>query len=232
MKRWKLRQAAALARALRPRKPTPLGALARGLAAGALGTGAQDVFFRATARWKPRPVELPPGEGKPDGQGENNVETVARRFTECMMMRGPLEGEAKQRAGTAVHYLFGAAWGALYGLWRESGRAPVSAFSLTVWMVGDNFLLPLFRLSAWPQHYNAATHAYAVLAHLAYGLGTAGAYALLRDLGRGPLVAIPALAVLQLRSWLRRTPPARLLRRAEPLPVRTFNQFLDRVALA
>jgi hypothetical protein len=232
MKRWKIRQALALPRALRPRKPTPLGALARGLLAGAAGTFAQDLFFRASARWAPRSVELPPGEGKPDGRDESSLETASRRLVECMMMRAPLRAEAKRRAATVLHYLFGAGFGGLYGLWRETARVPASIFGLTVWMVGDNLLLPLFRLAAWPQHYNAAIHAYAIQAHLAYGLGTAAAYALLRDVGPVPIAALPAVAAVQLRGWLRRTPPARLRRRFEPPPRRYFNQFLDRVALA
>jgi hypothetical protein len=233
MNRWKLRQAALLVRGLRPHKPGPLGALARGLVAGAAGAGVQSLFFRATAPVAPRPSQPPATETKPDGQDETNLETLSRRFAEGLMQRGPLEGAAKHRAASATHYLFGAVWGGLYAMWRESGRAPATLFGLAVWMLSDNFILPLFRLSAWPHRYSVKEHAYAAEAHLVYGLSTAAAYALLRDIGPDlPLEALPALAALQLRSWWRRTPPARLLHRDDPLPIRVFEQFVGRAALA
>jgi hypothetical protein len=232
-RRWKLRQAALLARGLLPHKPSPLGALARGLFAGAAGAGVQSLFFRATANVAPGQSEPSERETKPDGQDETELQTVSRRFAEGLMQRGPLEGAAKNRAASAAHFLFGAAWGGLYGLWRESGRAPASLFGLAVWMLSDNLILPLFRLSAWPHRYSLKEHAYAAEAHIVYGLSTAAAYALLRDVGPDlPLEALPALAALQLRSWWRRTPPARLMRRAEPLPVRFFEQLAQRAALA
>jgi hypothetical protein len=233
MTSWKLRQAALMLRGLRPHKPSPLGAFARGLVAGAAGAGVQSLFFRATSAAAPEPSQPPPREAKPDGSGESELQTLSRRFAEGLMLRGPLEGAAKDRAASATHYLFGAAWGGLYGLWRETARAPATIFGLAVWMLSDNVILPLFRLSAWPHRYSPKEHAYAAEAHIVYGLATAAAYALLRDIGPNlPLEALPALAALQLRAWWRRTPPVRLWRRNEPMPVRFFDQFVDRAALA
>src|SRR5207248_7512769 len=106
--------------ALRSKSPTPLGAFVRGLAAGALGAAAQSLFFMATRRWAPTPTRLPRQLRTPEqkAQSESSVETVARRTVEGLMKRGPLEDADKARAGSAVHYLFGAAWG-------EIGRAHV-----------------------------------------------------------------------------------------------------------
>jgi putative membrane protein len=166
---------------------TPLGALARGLIAGAAGSYAQDVFFKATARGAPRPPEgvFKPPEAKQ--QGELATVTLARRLSEGVLQR-PLADDAKGRAAAAVHYGFGSAWGGLYGLARESrpealsGTAWMVGFSALVWTVGDNLMLPALKLSAWPQAYPAKTHAYALAAHLAYGLGVWAAYeALLRS---------------------------------------------------
>jgi hypothetical protein len=161
--------------------PTPLGALWRGLVAGALGAGAQSLFFKVTRKLRPtpprktfRPPEL---EQK---LGEEATETVARRAT-ALAARPPLEGERKQRAGKAVHFGFGGVWGALWGLTRESyprviRPLGVAAFSAAVWLLSDNLILPMFRLAAWPQRYSLRTHAYALGAHLAYGAATAAAY--------------------------------------------------------
>ncbi len=219
---------------LRSRTPSPLGALVRGMVAGMAGAALQSLFFRATARWSPEPTSVAPANGgKPAReQSENTLETAGRRVVEGLMKRGPLRAAEKRRAATAVHYLFGAAWGGLYGLWRESGRSSGTAFGALVWLASDNLILPAFRLAGWPRRYRLAEHGYALQAHLAYGVGTAAAYALLRDVGAAPLAALPALIALQARAWALRTPPGRLLQRAQPWPKRFFNQFANRVALA
>jgi uncharacterized membrane protein YagU involved in acid resistance len=161
------------------RKKTPARAWIEGLIAGAVGAGVQSLFFRSTARIMPKPPKdafMPPEEEQHD---ESALETVARRAVEDLAQRGPLEARDKRHLGQAVHYAFGAAWGGLYGilrasyprrLWNVSG---VAAFSLGVWMLGDNVILPVFRLSAWPHRYPMRSHAYAVAAHLAYGAGVA-----------------------------------------------------------
>src|SRR4051794_4024075 len=125
-------------------RPSPLGALVRGLIAGAAGAAAQSLFFRATKRWTPKPTRLPKALHKPEPEAreETSLETVARRTVEGLMQRGPLSDEGKSAAGTAVHYLFGAAWGGLYALCRESFRTSPVLFGIGVWMASDNLLLP------------------------------------------------------------------------------------------
>jgi len=221
--------------ALRSKSPTPLGAFVRGLAAGALGAAAQSLFFMATRRWAPTPTRLPRQLRKPEqkAQSESSVETVARRTVEGLMKRGPLEDADKARAGSAVHYLFGAAWGGVYALCRESFRTPPALFGAAVWAASDNLLLPAFRVAAWPQHYSLEEHHYALQGHFAYGLATASAYAVLRDLGPVPLKALPALLALQAWAYWLRTPPMRLLTRRRPLPQRfLLGTIVQRAALA
>jgi hypothetical protein len=223
-----------LSRAAR-KAPSPLGALARGLVAGAVGAGVQSLFFLATKRWMPKPSEVPPELSKPEpeARGETSLETVARRTTEGLMQRGPLDAGTKQAASSAVHYAFGAAWGGLYGLARETTPVSPIGFGAIVWMASDNFLLPLFRLAAWPKHYSLKEHHYALQAHFAYGLGTAAAYAVMRDAGPMPLGTLPAVIGLQAWAWLLRTPPARLLRKTKPWPRRMLQgTLLQKAALA
>lgn len=220
----------------RKKAPSPLGALARGLAAGAVGSLAQSLFFKLTKQWAPTPTRLPAGVAKPEPEAkdESGLETVARRLTTGMMQRGPLDPVAKGNVGNGIHYAFGAVWGGLYGLWRESFRASSLGFGALVWMASDNLLLPLFRVSAWPNRYSLKEHHYALQAHLVYGLSTAAAYALLRNLGPVPLAALPAMAALQLRAWALRAPPAKLVQKvfAPSWTQQLVNPLLQKAALA
>jgi len=161
------------------REGTPIGALVRGLVAGTAGAGAQDGFFRATARLAPEaPRVFEPRD--PEQREETALETTARRLA-ALAGRPPLTREQKRRLARWVHYGFGAAWGALYGLGHESWRARrrwagVLGFSTAVWMLGDNLLLAALGLAAPPQKYPLRLHAYALAAHVAYGAAVAGSY--------------------------------------------------------
>lgn len=221
--------------AFRRKAPSPLGAVARGLVAGAVGAGAQSLFFLATKRLAPTPTKLPRALQKPEAKAKNesSPETVARRTVDGLMQRGPLSPEAKSRAGRAVHYLFGAAWGGVYALCRESFRTSPFLFGIGVWMASDNLILPAFRVAAWPHHYSLKEHHYAAHAHVVYGLSTAAAYALLRDLGPVPLTAVPAMLGLQIWAWLLRSPPARLIQRNQPWTQRFYQgSLVQKAALA
>jgi hypothetical protein len=217
------------------RAPTPLGALVRGLAAGAIGAGAQSLFFFATSRLRPEATRVPPELSRPEPQAldESRLETAARRTADGLMQRGPVDARVKTALGSMVHYGFGAAWGGVYGLARESMRMSSLGFGAFVWMASDNLILPAFRLAAWPRHYSVKEHHYALQGHFVYGLGTAAAYALLRDVGPLPLGTIPAMVGLQAWAWLLRTPPAKVLRKTQTWPQRVFHgTLLQKAALA
>lgn len=186
---------------------TPLGALVRGFVAGAVGSLGQDLFFAATKKIAPSSGSTPFEPPESEQQDEQATETVARRAFEGLMQRElPIE-EAK--AGRAVHYAFGAGWGGLYGLSAASAPtlatpAAGAAFGLLVWGASDDLLLPAFKLAAWPKHYPAKVHAYAIAAHLVYGAVTWLAFSALRPRNeraerergsaRGPTPEVPVTA--------------------------------------
>lgn len=184
---------------------TPLGALGRGLVAGAAGALAQNAFFKATERVSPetpKDVFSPP---EPAQREETPTQTVARRFIEQFMRRGPLSDEEQRQSAQVVHFLFGAGWGGAYALLRESfpifRTAPaIAGYSVGVWHASDNLLLPAFRLAAPASAYPARTHAYAVSAHLVYGFTVAGVYGALRlspwRLAAGALASLAARRLL------------------------------------
>jgi hypothetical protein len=183
------------------RKRSPVVALAEGLLAGALGAAVQTLFFSATRKLAPRPAKDAFTPPELEQRDERETETIARRAFEELAGRGPLSPEQKQLGGQLVHFAFGAGWGGLYGLARATWpqlRHPlgVGAFALTVWATSDNLILPAFRLAAWPQKYPPRTHAYAIAAHLAYGVGVAGAFTVVE---RAPWLAAAALGAIARR---------------------------------
>jgi len=191
---------------------SPLRAVGAGLVAGALGSLAQNLFFSATRKLAPEEPEgvfTPP---EPAQAHETKTQTVARRVAEGLARRS-IDQPKKELGGQLVHVAFGAGWGALYGLAfgpsrRLRGPLGALAFSLVVWAVGDNVVLPVFRLSAPPQAYPGKTHAYALAAHLAYGGAVWGAFELLRRASPSTVLAVAGAL------WTTRKLPAPLRRPA------------------
>ncbi|HEX8791864.1 MAG TPA: DUF1440 domain-containing protein [Polyangiaceae bacterium] len=184
---------------------TPVRAFLAGAAAGALGSLAQDAFFALTSRMQPKKRVAAFEPPEPEQRSETPAQTIARRAVEGMLGREFLEDE--WRAGRIVHYAYGSAWGAAYGLAAES-YAPVRtaagglAFGAALWMASDNLILPFFRLSAWPNRRSLAEHAYALAAHLVYGAAVWGAFEAARR--RPWWKALPILGA----AWSTRHVPA------------------------
>jgi len=86
--------------------------------------------------------------------------------------------QQKQTAGAVVHYAFGAAMGALYGVLSEV--APVTrkgfglAYATAVWLAADEILVPALKLSKPPNEYPLSKHVEGLGAHLVYGATTEG----------------------------------------------------------
>jgi uncharacterized membrane protein YagU involved in acid resistance len=206
-------------------RTSPLAAFCGGLVAGFLGSVAQNLFFASTKKLAPSssPQVFEPVE--PEQASETATQTVARRLTEQLARRGPLEH--RQLGAQVVHHAFGSGWGAAYGLVasslpRRSVLTSGLAFGTLVWLVSDDILLPAFRLSAWPQHYPVKTHFYALAAHAVYGLTVAATHAALERSSPEAQAALGSLWVTRrvpklLRPTARRW-AKRGLRRA--LPVR------------
>ena len=123
-----------------------------------------------------------------------------------------------------MHYAVGVRWGHVYGMIRESLPSVstplrVLGFSTVVWMVTDNGLLPLLRLSASPRAYPVKIHAYALAAHVAYGVGAWAAYEALRPV---------SWALASATWWALRA--QRKIQRALPRPLKPAARTLARAA--
>jgi uncharacterized membrane protein YagU involved in acid resistance len=179
-------------------RSSPLIAFAGGLVAGFLGSVAQNLFFASTKKLAPSssPQSFEPVE--PEQATETATQTVARRVTEQLARRGPIQH--RQLGAQVVHHAFGSGWGAAYGLIASSLARPGVltsglVFGTLVWLVSDDILLPAFRLSAWPHHYPVKTHLYALAAHAVYGITVAAAHAALERSSPAAQAALGSLWV-------------------------------------
>ena len=138
-----------------------LGTLARGALAGALGTllmtpvqllGLEPRSRRDHARWMPRRV----------------FTGVARRLG----FAHKTAGDERTALAGASHLAYGAAFGALYGLWRRrrGGSLPSGiGFGLAVWAGNYAGVLPALRIVPPPDEEDPSQTARLIAAHVVYG---------------------------------------------------------------
>jgi hypothetical protein len=165
-------------------KPTPLGAVARGLIAGAVGTAAMDLVWFARYRrggGTDKLVNWEFSSGLTDWESAPAPAQVAKRVMEGFLQR-EIPPERAPLINNVVHWSYGMLWGALYGIVAGSLRSRRTAYGLAlgpiVW--GSAYaVLPLAKLYKPMWEYDPGTLAKDLGAHMAYGAGTAGAFRLL-----------------------------------------------------
>jgi hypothetical protein len=161
---------------------SPLGALACGVAAGLAGTAALTAAQTAVAVRRGsslgEAVAPEPPESWEDAPAPGQV---GERFLGALFGRNPSPDHATA-VTTVVHWVYGAGWGAAYGIVQGSLRAGTfaagTAFSGLV--LGSAYtVLPAMRIYDKPWEYSPATLAQDAGYHLVYGLMVAGAFRLL-----------------------------------------------------
>lgn len=171
---------------VRARSPTvtPVGAVGRGLVAGAVGTAAMDTFLFARYRHS--------GGGSSAEEWESSAGVtswdkapapaqVGKRLVEGLFGIELLPTRARL-VNNVMHWAYGIFNGAQYGIVAESLPTPRIryglAFGATVW-ASDYVILPAAKLYQPIWKYNRGTLANDLSAHLVYGLATATALRLL-----------------------------------------------------
>ncbi len=154
------------------RIPRPFRGLAAGIAGGLIASFAMNQFQKA---WS---AVLPPPSGDPPA-------TVKAANKASRAATGePVDDANEKAAGNAVHYLFGGAVGAAYGLLAEylpSVRAGFgTAFGLASATLFDEVAVPAAGLAEGPDETPAATHTYGYASHLVFGGVTEGVRRLVR----------------------------------------------------
>jgi hypothetical protein len=170
---------------------TPVGALAGGLVAGAVGTLAMDLLL--FARYKRGGGKSGFREWELSAGIESWDQAPAPAQVGKRLIEGLFQVElADQRAplvNNLVHWGFGLLSGAPYGLVAGSLRAPRSWYGLPfgagVWATGY-VVLPLAKLYQPIWEYDARTLAGDLSAHLVYGLSTAAVFNALSRRTRRP----------------------------------------------
>ena len=113
-----------------------------------------------------------------ESAGGPATEKVAARLARPF---GVLLNERQRKTGgQIVHYAYGAAWGAAFGLFaRRVALPPIAAgcvFGAGLWLVSDELLVPAFKLSPPPRRFPLLTHGKALAAHLIYGAVAGGSF--------------------------------------------------------
>ena len=116
------------------------------------------------------------GESKPQSSsGEDATVKTASAISENVAGHHLTEDE-KKAAGALVHYAFGTAMGALYGVAAELNSKSATGwgipFGTAVWLGADEVAVPALGLSGAPADAPISTHASALAAHVVYGLTT------------------------------------------------------------
>jgi hypothetical protein len=170
----------------KPRSPimTPLGAVARGLAAGALGTAAMDTYL--FARYHHSGGQRSAAEWESSAGVTNWDQAPAPAHVGKRLIEGLFDTELPptraRLVNNAMHWAYGIFNGAQYGVVAGSLSTPRIRYGIpfgaTVW-VSDYVILPAAKLYKPIWDYDAKTLANDLSAHLVYGLGTAAALRLL-----------------------------------------------------
>ena len=154
-----------------------------GMAAGAVGGLVGTWAMSEVQRLSTRAVDGDPPEsagGRHDARDwqerserQNSNELTAQAIAGYLVGRR-LTQEELRLAAPLVHYLFGAAVGAIYGAYAEHRRADVSgaAFGTTVWLAADEIAMPLLGLSDSTARRPIEMHLQSLVAHLVYGAAT------------------------------------------------------------
>jgi len=182
--RWREPPGVAPARSVRPSKMTPIGAVAGGLVAGAVGTMAMDALWFARyrrgggdsgfARWEF-------SSGLSGWEEAPAPALVGKRLIEGLFAR-TIPPTRAALVNNITHWAYGMLGGAQYGVVAGSLRRPRIRYGVpfgsSVWATGYA-VLPAAHLYKPIWQYDGETLAKDLSAHLVYGLGTAAAFRLI-----------------------------------------------------
>jgi hypothetical protein len=143
--------------------PDPLRGALAGLVGGLVASAAMNGF---QAAWQAAAGSSTAGRGEP--ATVQAAEKLAQSVGEA-----PIPEQSKSAAGNTVHYAFGAALGALYGLAAEYvpsvTAARGAAFGIGSMLLFDDAAVPAAGLGEPPTESSLRAHAYSAASHLVYG---------------------------------------------------------------
>ncbi len=161
---------------------SPLAVIVKGALAGAAGTAVMTAFTQRAPQLMERagmPVPEPPVPPHDPDAPSSPTEELAERVTE-----GQLPTEQRAAAGEAIHWAYGAGWGAYFAVMQSTFRPPSllhgTFLAGLLTLVAARFVP---RLGLTPPPRTREELVVSASSHLVYGLTTAIAYRVL-NLGR------------------------------------------------
>ena len=152
---------------MRDRSPSIYRGLLFGAIAGAVASWAMNEFQNVLSRSNCQRLQP-----RTSGESEDATMKAADRLAHVLHFR-PLTHEEKAKAGPVMHYAFGSAMGALYGLTNEyfpqAHAGFGTLFGTLLFAVADETVLPLAGFSGKPTEYSVSSHVRALASHLVYG---------------------------------------------------------------
>jgi hypothetical protein len=165
---------------MRPRNP--LGVIVRGALAGLAGTVVLNMTMNLGIRLAEEEGKIPGRRGQPllgtKPGGEAPTEIVVERVAE-RVLEEPIDEVTKRKAGRALYWGYGAAWGALYGILQSSFRLPAMQHGLVFGgFVGlvNSTIIPAARIGPSLDELPKRIAVVQMGAHLLFGLVTSFAY--------------------------------------------------------
>ena len=162
---------------------SPLGAVARGVLAGAAGTAAMTAWQELAAKLQSSGEEGESSSEAPNDPWEEapTPAKVAKRIGEGVFHED-VPAEKIEFLSNAMHWGYGTTWGTAYGLAAgTAGRSTIRgglAFGTGVWLFSYAQLVPM-EFYEPPWKYPPKELALDLSYHLVYGVTTALAYGLL-----------------------------------------------------
>jgi hypothetical protein len=161
---------------------SPLAVIVKGALAGAAGTAVMSAFMERAPELMERVgvgATEPPSPPKDPDAPESPTEELAERVTE-----GALSGEERSVAGQAIHWGYGAAWGAYFAVIQSTFRpSPIThgAFLGGLMTIVATKVVP--RLGLTPEPRSREELISSTASHVVYGVATGLVYQIL-NLGR------------------------------------------------
>lgn len=151
--------------------------LARAAVVGvASGLAAAAVMNRFQALWNSVASQLQPQE---KGEQEEPSTIKAADRLAVAATGKPVSAAARDQAGEAIHYAFGAFLGGAYGcvalIFPAARRGFGTSYGLAVFAIADELMVPAAGLGPPPQRVPLSTHAYSLMSHIVFGAALEGA---------------------------------------------------------
>lgn len=166
-------------------RQTPLGAVGRGILAGAVGTVAMDLLMYRRYRKGGGAQPLPEWEfsaGLDDWDNAPAPAHIGKRVVEGLFLVTLDPTRWARTMNNVMHWGYGLAWGAQYGLVAGSAPSLPHSYGLALGPVvfaSGYVVLPLAKLYKPIWEYDGPTIAKDLGAHMVYGIATAEAFRLL-----------------------------------------------------